>query len=140
MTWEPDFSQTCNFRRILMNHKNFHFAQIPDKTNDVIFLKSLKPCFWAIFDHFFQKNPAPSHITRYGPLTPCQVSEKTNEPILRKLTNRRKDRQTNGLYFIRLFRLRPGVQQEELDNADLQGTILMDLSKAHGCIPLHTYK
>ena len=74
-----------------MNHKNFHFAQIPDKTNDVIFLKSLKPCFWAIFDHFFQKNPAPSHITRYGPLTPCQVSEKTNEPILRKFTDRQKD-------------------------------------------------
>ena len=65
---------------------------------------------------------------------------KTNEPILRKLTNRRKDRQTDGPYFIRLFRLSPGVQQEELDNADLQGTILMDLSKAHGCIPLHTYK
>ena len=26
---------------MLMNHKIFHFTQIPDKTNDVIFLKSL---------------------------------------------------------------------------------------------------
>ena len=49
---------------------------------------------------FFPKNPTLSHITRYGPLTPCYVSEKTNEPILRKLTDRRKDgrkdRQTDG--------------------------------------------
>ena len=37
---------------MLMNHKNFHFTQIPDKTNDVIFLKVQKPCFWAIFEHF----------------------------------------------------------------------------------------
>ena len=27
---------------MLMNHKNFHFAQIPDKINDMIFLKSRK--------------------------------------------------------------------------------------------------
>ena len=52
-----------------MNHKNFHFTQIPGKTNDVIFLKVQKPCFWAIFDHlpiadFFQKIWL-SHITRY---------------------------------------------------------------------------
>ena len=37
---------------MLMNHKKFDFTHIPDKTNDVIFLKSPKPCFWAIFDHF----------------------------------------------------------------------------------------
>ena len=36
-----------------MNHKNFHFTQIPDKTNDAIFLKSPKTMFWAIFDHFW---------------------------------------------------------------------------------------
>ena len=80
ITWEPDFSQACSFRRMLMNHKNFHFTQIPDKTNDVIFLKSPKTMFlghfWpflVIFAQwgFFPKNPALSHITRYGPLTPC---------------------------------------------------------------------
>ena len=31
ITWEPDFSQLCSFHRILMNHKNFRFTQIPDK-------------------------------------------------------------------------------------------------------------
>ena len=35
LTWEPDFPQACSFRRMLMNHKNFHLTQIPDKTNDV---------------------------------------------------------------------------------------------------------
>ena len=31
---------------MLMNRKNFHFTQIPDTTNDVIFLKSSKDHFW----------------------------------------------------------------------------------------------
>ena len=62
--------------------------------------KVQKPCFWAIFWPFlvifawwgfFPKNPALSHITIYEPLTPCFISEKTNEPILRKLTARSKD-------------------------------------------------
>ena len=52
ITWEPAFSQACNFCRMLMNHKNFHFTQIPDKTIDIIFLKVQKPCFWVVFDHF----------------------------------------------------------------------------------------
>ena len=34
---------------MLMNHNNFHFTQIPDKNNDMIFLKSPKTMF---FDHF----------------------------------------------------------------------------------------
>ena len=45
---EPDFSQAC-FCRMLMNPKNFHFTQIPDKTNNVIFLKSPKN---MILGHF----------------------------------------------------------------------------------------
>ena len=80
ITWEPDFSQACSFCRMLMNHKNFHFTQIPDKTNDMIFLKSPKTMFlghfWpflVIFAQwgFFPKNPALSHTTIYGPLTSC---------------------------------------------------------------------
>ena len=111
ITWEPDFSQACSFRRMLMNYKNFHFTQIPDKTNDMIFLKSPKTLFlghfWpflTIFAQwgFFPNNPALSHITLYGPLTPCWVSVKTNEPILRNL---RTDGRTDGP-----FRPRPGVQ------------------------------
>ena len=47
-----------------MNHKNFLFKPIPDRNNDVIFLKSPKTLFWNIFDQlwsflhnedFFQK-------------------------------------------------------------------------------------
>ena len=52
LAWEPDFSQACSFRRMLMNHKNFRFTQIPDKTKKV-----QKPCFWAIFDHFWSFLP-----------------------------------------------------------------------------------
>ena len=100
-TWEPNFSWSCSFCSMLMNHKNFHFTKIPDKTNDVIFLKSPKTMFlgqfWpflVIFARwgFFPKNLAVSHTTIYGPLTPCKVSEKNNESIPRKLTDRRKDR------------------------------------------------
>ena len=36
-----------------MNHKNFYLTQIPDKTNDMIFLKSPK----TIFDHFWSFLP-----------------------------------------------------------------------------------
>ena len=65
---------------MLTNHKNFHFTQIPDKTNDAIFLKSPKPCFWAIFDHlwsflpagdFFQKNLAVTHNYIWAPNKEC---------------------------------------------------------------------
>ena len=46
---------------MLMNHKNFYFTQIPDKANDVIFLKSPKTMFLGHFlpllsdGDFFQK-------------------------------------------------------------------------------------
>ena len=53
ITRELDFSQPCSFCRMLMNHNNVDFTQIPDKTNDMIFLKSPKTMFWAIFDHFY---------------------------------------------------------------------------------------
>ena len=88
---------------MLMNHKNFHFTRIPDKTNDVIFLKSPQTLFLGHFGPFhghfcpvenFPKKP--SSVTHmYGSLTPCQVSEKTNEPNLRELTDRRKDKRTD---------------------------------------------
>ena len=42
LTWEPDFSQECIYRRMSMNQKNFRFTQIPDKTKDMISLKSPK--------------------------------------------------------------------------------------------------
>ena len=58
ITWEPDFSQACSFRRMLMNHKNFRFTQIPDKTNDTIFLNKSKNLdfgpFWPFLIIFSQ--------------------------------------------------------------------------------------
>ena len=80
ITWESDFSQTCSFHRMLMSHNNFHFMQIQNKTNNVIFLKSPKTMFlWhfgpflVIFARwgFFPNNPALLHTTIYEPLTPC---------------------------------------------------------------------
>ena len=55
ITWEPDFSQACCFCRVLMNHKNFHFTQIWDKTNNAIFLKSPKTLFFGHFWSFLPK-------------------------------------------------------------------------------------
>ena len=49
ITSEPGLSQKCSFHRMLMNHKNFHLTQIPDKTNDAIFLKSPKTKFMGHF-------------------------------------------------------------------------------------------
>ena len=54
--------------------KNFHFTQIPDKTNDMIFLKrNVFGPFLTILARwgFFPKNLALSHTTIYGPLVPC---------------------------------------------------------------------
>ena len=64
ITWEVDFSQACSFRRMLINHKDLHFTQTLDKSNNAIFLKSLKT---TSLGHFW------------------------DEPIPRKLTDRRKD-------------------------------------------------
>ena len=67
ITWEPD-SETFRFHRILKNHRDFRFTPIPDKANDLIFKKVKKTLFFGPFwHHFFQKNPALSHITKHGP-------------------------------------------------------------------------
>ena len=103
ITWEPDFSRSCSFLRMLMNHKN--------KTNDMVFLKSLKTMFLGHFwpflpDGDFYEKIRLSHTTIDGPLTPCYIwtpntpnikfSDKTNEPIPRKLTDRSKDEWKDG--------------------------------------------
>ena len=45
---------------------------------------------------FFPKTLVLTHTAINGPLTPGQVSEKTNEPIPRKLTDRPKDVRKGG--------------------------------------------
>ena len=83
ITSEPDFSQACNFCRMLMYHKNFHFTQFPDKTNDITFLKSPKTMFWVIFDHFFawwglfyKKSSFVTHIYIWAPNTMLSFRKK----------------------------------------------------------------
>ena len=76
ITWEPDF---------LINHKNFHFTQIPDKTNDMVFLKSPKIMFWEHFWPFliifaqwgfFPKNLAVTHNYIWAPNTMLSLKNK----------------------------------------------------------------
>ena len=100
ITWEPDFSQACSFCRMLMSHKNFHFTQIPDKTNNVIFLKSPKTLSWGIFDHFWSF------------LTDDKFQKKLSQFRVNLRTDGRTDGRMDGRpYFIWPFRPRPGVQQ-----------------------------
>ena len=69
-----------------------------------------KPSFGSNFDpfgpnsgrqNFFFKNLASSVTRHHGQLSSCTISEKTNDPILRKLSDRRTDRQTDESDFIR---------------------------------------
>ena len=78
ITWDTDFSRAWSFCRMLMNHKNFHFTQIPDKNNNVIFLKSPKTMllghFWTFLVisaqwGFFPKNPAVTNNYIWAPNT-----------------------------------------------------------------------
>ena len=109
ITSEPGFSQACSFCRMLMNHKNFHLTQIPEKNNGMIFLKSPKTLF---LDHFWQflvifarcglfpKNPAVTYNYIWAPnnMLNLKKKQKNNDPIPRKLTdkwkNGQRDRQT----------------------------------------------
>ena len=93
ITWEPGFSQVCSFRRIVMNHRNFHFTQIPEKTNDVIFLKSPETMFSVTYNYIWALNTMLSFRKNY----------------------KRKGRP----YFIGSLRRRPGVQKEYFKNNHL---------------------
>ena len=57
------------FRRMLMNDKNFCFTQLPDKTNDIVFLRSPKTLFWTGFDHFWSFLPNGEFSKRYDSVT-----------------------------------------------------------------------
>ena len=90
---ELEFCQTCGFLRMIEKHNSFHFRPLLAKTNDSILRKSPKTLFLGTFGlifsqmRVFPKNWALSLFCVYGPLTSCKISEKTNEPILRKTCN-----------------------------------------------------
>ena len=111
------FSQNVNEPQELSFYKHFRqntWRDFLEKSK-----KHVSGPFLVIFTRwrFFQKKIRLCHTIIYGSLTPCYVSEKTNEPIPRKLTDRRKDGRTEGrtnrLYFIGPFRKRPGVQLQQ---------------------------
>ena len=83
---------------MLMNHNNFRFTEIPDKTNDVIFLKNPK-CFWVIFGHFCQMRIFSQKI---GPVTHNYIWAPNSMLSFRKKLmsqfreNLRTDRRTDG--------------------------------------------
>ena len=87
-----------------------HFMQKNQKNLMTQFSsKSQKPHFGVILDpfcpkkglrDFFFKNRAPSVFIIYGPLTSCKKSEKSNKPILRKLTNERTNGRTDRGHFL----------------------------------------
>ena len=88
---EPDFSQIWDLSKNTANNIKFHYGPNSEKPY-------FRPTFGA--EIFFSKNPALSRTRSHGPLTPCWVSEKTNEQILRKLpdigTEGWKDRRSEG--------------------------------------------
>ena len=116
ITWEPDFSRACNFRRMLMNHKNFRFTQIPDKTNDMIFLKSPKTLFLGQFWPFlfifawwwfFPKNPAVTGNYICAPNIMLSFRKKLMSQFLEKVwTDEWKDRLTRVATLFMRWKLR----------------------------------
>ena len=116
INWESDFSQACSFRRMLMSHKNFHFTQIPHKTNNVIFWKVEKPCFGAIFDHFGHFCPMEIFSKKSGSVTRNYIWAPWYHVSFRKnwWTDGRTDGRTDRPYFTRPFLPRPGVEYEDI--------------------------
>ena len=50
--WTKFFADMPFLQNGKNSHKIIRSTPIPDKTNDLIFWKSSKACFWGIFDHF----------------------------------------------------------------------------------------
>ena len=104
ITWELDFSYIYRVCRMIKGHKFFHSTSFPDKTNDLIFLKSKKknnccsflPIFWSFLSSgFFQKKlDSVVHISIWSPN--IIQSFRKNWCANSKKTAKKKDRQMNG--------------------------------------------
>ena len=115
ITWEPDFSQACSIRRVLMHHNNFHFISFSDKTSYKIFPIEI----------FLKKSRSVTHNPIWAPNT---------MPSFRKnlWANSEKssgsDRRTGKHYFVGPFQPWLGVQ---LNNKSSCNTLsnTFDMSK-----------
>ena len=110
-TWEPDFSWLCSFCSMLMNHKNLHFTQIPDKTNDMIFLKSPKTLFLGHFWPFLPDGDLLQKIRLCH--TQLYIAPNTILSFRKKLMSQsRENLRTDGRTDGRTDR--PGVQKDKI--------------------------
>ena len=114
-----NFPKTWDLCRNTANNIHFHHRTNSVKINDKIFQYIQKTLFlihfWSIFPilgakKVFLENPALSRTTLYGFLVSCQNLEKTNDTILRKHLDWRKDGTTDRPYFIGPFWITPEVQ------------------------------
>ena len=98
ITWEPDFFQSCSFWRMLEDHNNFHFTLIPDKTNDLIFLKCPKNLvfgpFWPFLTSFFSKKSC--SVTCNWIWTPNTILSFRKKQMSQFWENLRTDYRTDG--------------------------------------------
>ena len=115
-----EISLADSFLRMLMNHNNFHLTQVPDKTNDAIFLNSPKTLFldhfgpfWSFLPDgdFFPKNPAVICNYKRAPNSMLSFRKKLMIQFQENLrTDGGMDKRTDTPYFIGPFQLRLGVQ------------------------------
>ena len=86
---------------------SYHCMQFQGKLKNQTWETGKKPYFWAWFwpkfgpPIFFFKNLTLSVTRNHGQLSSCTISEKTNDPILRKLvmdgqTDRQTKKRTDG--------------------------------------------
>ena len=92
---------------IVCNFKENELTKLEKKAKKLV-LGLILGChfFFFFFFFFFFKNLAPSVIRYHGQVSSCSISEKTNNLILRKLSDRQRrpdwqtDEQTGKSYFI----------------------------------------
>ena len=103
LTREQGHCQIWDWWWNINNNISFHFRLFPRKSNDKVFQKIQKKPpilgqFGALFAQIWAKTSFPRKkgcvSFRYSNyLQPCQKSEETNEPLLRKTPNWQTDRQ-----------------------------------------------
>ena len=101
------------------NNISLNFISLSGKTYDKIFEKLQKNLLWGHFGSFlpkfwekwiFLEKWTVSDVKYSNYLPPCQKSEKTNNPFLRKMSNSRMDRQTDGQWWFYRTLRKMGVQ------------------------------
>ena len=115
LTSELDFSQSCNFCRMLMNHKYFDFTQIRGK-NDWLSQKNHAFGPFLIYFarwRFFQKNPAVTHSYIWAPNFMLNFRKKLMNQSQKNVrqTKGRTEGGTDRPYFIGPFWPWPRFQQ-----------------------------